>query len=114
MIDACAFGKMIIDGKTYTSDLIIFPDGSVADSWWRQRGHVLTLSDMEALMKAHPEMIVAGTGTSGRMRPETGLSDLLKKKKIAFTPLENDRAVKVYNTALSSGKRIGGCFHLTC
>jgi hypothetical protein len=39
MIESSAFGVMTIDGRTFSSDLIIFPDGSVKDRWWRQRGH---------------------------------------------------------------------------
>lgn len=31
------FGRIDIDGRTYTSDVIITPE-RVIDSWWRQRG----------------------------------------------------------------------------
>ncbi len=33
-IDHYVFGKMVVDGKTYTSDLIVYPD-RVDPSWWR-------------------------------------------------------------------------------
>ncbi len=114
MIASCAFGKMVIDGKTFTSDLIIFPDGKVVDSWWRKNGHVLSLPDIETLLDKKPELIIAGTGINGRMRPEPGLADLLRKKNISFTALENKRAIKTYNESLSLGKKVGACFHLTC
>ena len=49
MIESTAFGVMTIDGRTYTSDLIIFPDGRVQDGWWRKRGHVLGVDDILVL-----------------------------------------------------------------
>ncbi|MFO7715989.1 hypothetical protein [Desulfosarcina sp.] len=56
MIDSSAFGVMTIDGRTYTSDLFIFPDGRVRDGWWRQRGHVLCVDDLLALVDTAPEL----------------------------------------------------------
>jgi hypothetical protein len=35
---------------------------------------MLCVDDILALVDAAPELIVAGTGTSGRMRPEAGLA----------------------------------------
>jgi len=28
-IDSCSFGSIVINGKTYTDDLIIYPDGKI-------------------------------------------------------------------------------------
>jgi hypothetical protein len=50
MIQSTSFGTMTIDGRTYTSDLFIFPDGTVKDGWWRRRGHVLGVDDIIALV----------------------------------------------------------------
>lgn len=36
------FGEIKIDGKTYTSDVIIYKD-KVEDSWWRKEGHNFSL-----------------------------------------------------------------------
>ena len=43
-IDSYSFGRIVINGKTYTSDVIIFPD-KVDASWWRKEGHLLQLAD---------------------------------------------------------------------
>ena len=51
MIDNSSFGQMVIDGTMYTSDLIIYPDGRVTDSWWRQSGHRLSSVDIDGLIK---------------------------------------------------------------
>jgi hypothetical protein len=104
---------MVIDGKRYTSDLIIYPDGQVRDSWFRKRGHGLMWEDIRGLILAGPEVIIAGTGVSGGVMPEEGLRDRLSQKGIGFVAAPNKEAVALYNTLLSK-KKIGACFHLTC
>lgn len=113
MIDRCEFGSVVIDGKRYTSDLIIYPGGHVVDSWRRKAGHRLSSDDIDGLIKSRPEVIIAGTGVSGLMKPEKELEKLLDQKGIEFLPAPNDKAAGLYNR-LSSKKRVGACFHLTC
>ena len=36
MIEKNEFGAIRVDGKTYTTDIIIYPDGRVSDNWWRK------------------------------------------------------------------------------
>jgi hypothetical protein len=114
MIESTAFGVMTIDGRTYTSDLIIFPDGSVKDGWWRKRGHTLCVDDILALVEPAPALIVAGTGTSGRMRPDDGLAAFLSERGIEFIARSNPRAMDIYNDRSAQGEAVGACFHLTC
>ncbi len=114
MIESTAFGVMTVDRRTYTSDLVIFPDGSVRDGWWRRQGHTLCVDDILALVDAAPALIVAGTGTSGRMRPEAGLAPFLAERGIEFIARPNSRAVEIYNDRLGKGDSVGACFHLTC
>lgn len=105
---------MTIDGRTFHSDLIIFPDGRVQDSWWRQRGHALAVDDIRPLAETSPEVIVAGTGTNGRMRPNSDLKAFLDARGIALIAETNPRAVEIYNRKLEAGVNVGACFHLTC
>ena len=44
-IDHYDFGRIVIDGREETRDLIILPDRVVRD-WWRQEGHVLVVDDL--------------------------------------------------------------------
>ena len=114
MIESTAFGVMTIDGRTYTSDLIIFPDAGVKDGWRRKRGHTLCVDDLLALVDAAPALIVAGTGTSGRMRPEASLAPFLGERGIEFIARPNSRAMEIYNDRSVQGGAVGACFHLTC
>jgi hypothetical protein len=114
MIESTAFGAMTIDNRTYASDLFIFPDGRVRDSWWRRRGHALGVDDILDLVDAAPDLIVAGTGTSGRMRPEADVAIFLKEKGIEFIAAPTSQAADIYNQKINAKLKVGACFHLTC
>jgi len=113
MIDAYEFGSIIIDGKEYTSDIIIYPDGEVKSSWWRKEGHRLSSVDIIDLIQSAPELIIVGTGAYGFMKTEKSLESDLRKKGIELKTAPTDQAVKLYN-ALCQRRRLGACFHLTC
>jgi len=112
-IENCTFGSIVIDGRRYTSDLIIYPDGHIMGPWYRKRGHRLSSGDIEELIRSHPEVIIAGTGINGLVMPEKELEKLLDKKGIEFHPAPNGKAMEIYNE-ISSKKNVGACFHLTC
>ena len=109
----CQFGRIVIDGRIYASDLIIYPDGHIEDSWHRQNGHMLSIDDINQLIASEPEIIVAGTGIFGRMKPERDLEKLLHRMDIRFISKPNKKAMKLYNE-LSPTTVTGACFHLTC
>ena len=113
MIDSYAFGSIAVDGKKFTSDLIIYPDGRVETSWWRKAGHRLAIDDIDELIKSKPEVIIVGTGSSGLMKPEKELEKLLQQRGIELIATLSRKAVAIYND-LSSKKLVGACFHLTC
>ncbi len=112
-IETCSFGLIVIDGKQYTADLVIYPDGHIADSWWRKSGHSLSIGDIGELIENEPEVIIAGTGVNGLMKPVKGLEQMLSEKGIEFISVPNQEAMELFNE-LSSEKRVGACFHLTC
>ncbi len=114
MIDSYSFGRMRIDGRLYTADLIIFPDGAIQDSWWRRQGHRLGMADIAALVEARPNILVAGTGDSGLMKPEDGLKEQLAGDGITLVAEPSKEAAQTFNRLLQAGKKVGGCFHLTC
>ena len=66
-IDSYSFGRIVINGKTYTSDVIIYPD-RVHAPWWRKDGHLLQLADLAEALQAKPDVLVIGTGYAGVMR----------------------------------------------
>ena len=113
LIESFGFGSLVIKGKTYTSDLIVYPDGRITDSWRRKSGHCLSTEDICELIVSAPETIVVGTGINGLMKPDRYLNNLLHQKGIRLIAEKNERAVEHYNR-LSPTQRVGACFHLTC
>lgn len=113
MIDGHAFGSITIQGQTYSTDVQIFPDGRVADGWWRKHGHRLTLRDMDALLASKPKVIVVGTGVHGRMLPEPGLEAAIRIMGIDLVLAPNAQAVRHFNR-LAGKHPTAACFHLTC
>jgi hypothetical protein len=113
VIESFAFGSIIINGTKYNSDLVIYPDGHIEDSWRRKRGHRLSTDDIERLIQSDPKVIVAGEGINGMMKAEKQLKELLNQKGIQFISRPNQEAIKAFNK-LSSKHRVGACFHLTC
>jgi hypothetical protein len=113
MIDAVEFGYITIKGKRYRSDVLIYPDGRIEDSWWRKKGHSLFVEDIQDLVASKPEIIIAGTGIAGRMIPSSDLKKKLTEKNIRFVAAPNQQAKDLVNE--NWGKiRTGACFHLTC
>lgn len=112
-IETSSFGLIIIDGRQYTSDLVIYPDGRVEDTWWRRSSHRLSIEDIDKLVASGPQVIVVGTGVNGLLIPESGLNKKLAEKGIEIIALPNTKAIDHFNR-LSSQKRVGACFHLTC
>ena len=113
MIESYSFGSIVVDGRKFTSDLIIYPDGCIEVSWWRKAGHRLASDDIGKLIGSGPDVIIAGTGSSGLMKPEKELEKVLQQRGIEFISALTRKAVKIYND-LSSKKNVGACFHLTC
>ncbi len=112
MIDSYSFGEVVIDGKRYTSDVIIYPDG-VKDDWWRREGHLVGPDDLEDVLKRKPDVIVVGSGEPGLMKvlPET--EELIKSKGARLIVQPTKEACKTYNR-LSASQKVIALLHLTC
>jgi hypothetical protein len=114
MIDSTSFGSLTVKGRLYTSDLIIFPDGTVVENWWRIKGHLLQLDDLDTILRTNPELIVIGTGTHGRMRLHPGLAESIGDRGIDLLAEPTPRAIHTFNTKWSDKVFVAGGFHLTC
>ncbi len=113
IIASYSFGRIEIDHKTYSKDIIILPDGGIVSPWWRRQGHRLEIDDLDELISTRPEGIVAGTGTSGLVKPSIELQEFLAHQSIEFVAQPTGDAVQTY-IRLSGTKKTGACIHLTC
>ncbi len=113
-IESYRFGEMIVNGRKFTSDVIIFPD-HVDDSWWRDEGHRLIPGDLPFLEEEPPGILVVGQGKFGFMKVSAEMVRYLKENDIALKCAKTDQAVKIYNSLREDPEiRVVGAFHLTC
>lgn len=112
MIDTYSFGKIVIDGQIYTSDLIIYPD-KIDDKWWRKNGHLLQKEDLKEIIQLNPEILIVGTGANGLMKVPIETKKFIKSKGITLISEKTGNAYKTYNK-LKNQKKIIAAFHLTC
>ena len=107
------FGKIAIENKTYTSDLIISPE-QVIDSWWRKQGHNLDVTDLDDIVKAKPDMLIIGTGYYGRMQVPDETRQYLQQQGIKVRLAKTGDAVAEFNALQKERARIVAALHLTC
>lgn len=112
MIDAYDFGRIVVDGKAYTGDVIIFPD-RVQANWWRKEGHALHIEDIESVLEAKPEVLIVGTGKYGVLKVSAQTREYIESQGIAVIIEPTDKACEVYNT-ISKEKKAVAALHLTC
>ena len=112
MIDTYSFGRMVINGKTYTSDVILYPD-KVDDSWWRKSGHLLQKEDLRDVIQYNPEILIVGTGAYGLMKILDEVKQFLEAEGIELISEETKEACKIYNE-LKERKKVVAAFHITC
>lgn len=119
-IEEYKFGKIIIDGKEYNKDLIIYGD-TIITNWRRERGHVLTNKDMKSLWdkvggyKGAIDILVVGTGIDRKMilSDEEG-NNMLDIVKLYVSQTATDLAVEQFNELIEKGCNVAAAFHLTC
>lgn len=112
-IDSYRFGEMLVNGRSYTSDLIIFGD-RIEDQWWRENGHVVMLQDLGDVVSASPEVLVVGRGKLGAMKIPEETMDAIEDAGIQIVDARTEEAVEVFNQLAHAGKTVVGAFHLTC
>jgi hypothetical protein len=111
LVESYRFGRIVIAGETYSSDVIIFHN-RVLSPWWRREGHLLQLEDLSEVLKEDIERLIVGSGYSGRMIVPRNLIDKLKKMDINLVVQRTEEAVRTFNN--SSAKGTAAALHLTC
>ena len=111
-IDEYIFGRIIIDKKTYTADVIVYPD-RVDPSWWRKEGHYLQKEDLSGVIAAKPDILIVGTGNMGVMQVPENTVTFLQRRGIEVHVAKTGQAVEMFNN-MPADKKVIGAFHLTC
>ena len=112
MIESYDFGRIVIDGRRFRSDLVVFPD-RVDGNWWRKEGHTLSVDDVKEIVEAKPDVLIVGTGYSGMMKIHPQTEQYLRSSGIELIVAKTETACKTYNELFKS-RRVVAAFHLTC
>lgn len=112
-IDFYSFGHIVIDGRPYTSDVIIYHD-RVDASWWRKEGHRLDTADLAEVVKSKPDILIIGTGYSGVMRVPKETTEYIVSHGIDLRVERTGKAVDLFNALQGRKERIIAALHITC
>jgi hypothetical protein len=110
-IEAYEFGRVVVDGREETRDVIVLPQ-RVVRNWWRREGHELVLEDLLEVLEELPERLVVGTGAHGQLRPDPGAVRELEERGVAVEALPTGEAVTRYGKL--DPARTAAALHLTC
>jgi len=116
-VDKLSFGSIIIDGKKYSRDVLVFADGTVK----KRRGgflmfgsHNIKKEEVEELAQDTPEAIIIGTGTNGKAHIASEPQNWAKEKNLNLLVQPSHKAVARLNELSEQGKKVVALIHITC
>jgi len=113
MIEQYSFGNMVINGVSYRNDIKII-QGKVVSEWWRKRGHLVDIDDIQDILKSKPDILVLGKGSPGQMKSSEALRKFLKNNGIELIEEKTSHAFKTFNRLFHKGENVSAGFHLSC
>jgi hypothetical protein len=113
-VESFSFGRVTIDGKTYSKDLILL-HGNVISPWWRQAGgHLFAVEDLQEVIDAAPDVVVLGTGAYGLVRVKDDLVEAFQDAGTRVVSARTGEAVERLNQLLDQNQDVAAALHLTC
>lgn len=112
-ISSYQFGRIVIDGVTYSTDCLILGE-RVHANWWRKQGHVLSPEDLKPVVEAKPSLLVVGCGASGQMKISKDIPQFLHEHNITLEDFDTYQAVERFNELSRVGENAAAALHLTC
>jgi hypothetical protein len=110
-LESYSFGRLTVDGREHTRDLIVLPQRVIA-SWSRREGHSLHVEDLEDVLDELPERLIVGCGAYGRLRPDPGALETLSRRGIEVEVHDTADAVRRYGEL--EERATAAALHLTC
>jgi hypothetical protein len=116
-IDEITFGSIVIEGKKYRRDVLIFADGTVKK---REGGflmfgsHKIKKQELEELSQGQPETIIVGTGTNSAAHIAPEAESWAKGKNLSLLIQPSYDAVAKVNELAEQRKKVAALIHITC
>jgi len=112
VIEDFAFGRVVIDGKLYTQDVVVYPD-CVQEVWLRKAGHRLDPDDLEGIVEREARTVIVGTGEAGLMRVPLETMEYLESNGFEIIVQRTGQACETYNR-LAARRPVIAALHLGC
>ena len=116
-IDELIFGSIVVEGKKYRRDILLFADGTVK----KRRGgflmfgsHKIKKQELEELSQGQPEIIIVGTGTNGAAHIAPEAESWAKGKNLSLLVQPSYDAVTRLNELVEQKKKVAALMHITC
>ncbi|MCD6416328.1 MAG: hypothetical protein J7M08_06495 [Planctomycetes bacterium] len=113
LIEHFQSGRIIVDGRAYTSDVILWPEG-VDDSWWRVENHQVCPEDLEPILNKNPDVVILGAGSSGAMTVAEEALSRLREFCAQVHVEKTESACALYNELAGGPDRVVAALHLSC
>jgi len=116
-VDELTFGSIVIEGKKYRRDILIFADGTVKK---RKGGflmfgsHKIKKRELEELSRGRLEIIIVGTGTNGAAHIAPEAESWAPGKNLSLLVQPSYDAVAKVNELTEQKKKIAALIHITC
>ena len=116
-IDELTFGSIVVEGKRYRRDVLIFADGTAKK---RKGGflmfgsHKIKKRELEELSQGQPETIIVGTGTNGAAHVAPEAESWAKGKNLILVVQPSYDAVARLNELVEQRKKVAALIHITC
>jgi hypothetical protein len=116
-IDELTFGSLVVEGKKYRRDILVFADGTVRK---RKGGflmfgsHGIKRRELEELSQGQPEMIIVGTGTDGAAHIAPEAESWAKANNVGLLVQPSYDAVARINESAEQKKKVAALIHVTC
>jgi len=116
-INGTEFGKITVDNRTFSIDIIIMPNGDVmkrnikfADTYYGTH-HMICKEELREIIEAKPQFFVIGLGQYNGCRLEESVKRVCEKNGIKLITETTPKAIKIFNDIPASK---AGLFHVTC
>ena len=111
-IESFSFGNIKIDGKNYTTDVIVYPD-RVESNWIREEEHRPQISEFANIVKTEPAILIIGTGYAGVLSVPDQIRNYLTSKGIEVRVEKTKQAIEMFNV-LRHKEKVVAVLHITC
>jgi hypothetical protein len=111
-IERFRFGRVVIDGKVFQRDLIVFP-GGVKENWSREDSHLLLPDDLDPLIEMASKTLIIGTGVFRLMKVPGVTLSRAEAAGIKLLVLVSSQACDEYNRCRLKERTVLA-MHLNC